>query len=241
MNDEWMTIVPFGDLHIGYITCNLEKVNKVVDYIKDNECVWIGMGDYIDNTPPSHKYYRQETTVSTPQQQVFDYVETVKPIADKCIGLLYGNHEIRSLDYKSGYDPIKQMEELLKLHKRHRQVGTQHFFYESPYRIFATHGKARGFFFSTRTATKVNQLLKLHEKADADLYLMGHVHDTLHFPKNFISGDKEITTRWFAMTGGFVEYFGSYGEALGYTPVETGCNAIHLNRYERKVRVERIC
>ena len=241
MNDEWKTIVPFGDMHIGYATTNMEKIDKVVDYIKENDCVWIGMGDYIDNTPPSHKFYRQETSISTPQEQVFKFVELMKPIKNKCIGLLYGNHEVRSLDFKTGYDPVQQMERMLDLHGQYVGVGTQHYFNIGGYNIFATHGKVRGFFFSTRTATKVNQLLKLHEHAEADVYLMGHVHDTLHFPKNVLVGDKKIGTRWFVLSGGFVEYFGSYGETLGYTPVETGCNAVHLNMNKREVKVERIC
>jgi len=240
MNDEWKTLIPFGDLHLGYSTVNMDKIHKVIDYIKERDCIWIGMGDYIDNTPPSHRFYRQETSLNTPQEQVFNFVDLVKPIKHKCIGLIYGNHEIRSLNYKTGFDPIKQMEELLDLHKLHRGIGTQHFFYDSPFRVFATHGRARGFWFSTRTATKVNQLLKLHEHAEADIYMMGHVHDTLAFPKNIITGDKEISTHWFVMTGGFVEYFGSYGEDLNYTPVETGCNAIHLNMIKKEVKIERI-
>jgi predicted phosphodiesterase len=241
MNDDWKTLVPFGDLHMGYATANLDKMQKVVDYIKAKDCKWIGMGDFIDNTPPSHRFYRQETSLTTPQQQVFDFVELVRPIKDTCIGLIYGNHEIRSLDYKTGYDPIKQMEELLGLSKNYRGLGTQHYFHEAPFDIFATHGKARGFFFSTRTATKINQLLKLHELAEADLYLMGHVHDILHFPINYVSGVDSIVTKYFVLTGGFVEYFGSYGEAMNYTPVETGCNAVHLNIYKKEVKVERIC
>jgi predicted phosphodiesterase len=241
MKEEWKTIVPFGDLHLGYATANLDKIQQVVEYIKERDCLWVGMGDIVDNTPPSHRFYRQDTSLTTPQQQVFDFVKLVKPIKNKCIGLLYGNHEMRSLNYKTGYDPIKQMEEMLDLHESHRGIGTQHYFNVGNYRIFATHGRARGFFFSTRTATKVNQLLKLHEHAEADVYLMGHVHDTMTFPKNVLTGDKEISTRWFILTGGFVEYFGSYGEDLNYTPVETGCNAVHLNMNKKEVKVERIC
>jgi hypothetical protein len=212
---------------MGYATANVDKMQKVVDYIKAKDCKWIGMGDFIDNTPPSHRFYRQETSITTPQQQVFDFVDLVKPIKDTCIGLIY--------------DPIKQMEELLGLSKNYRGLGTQHYFHEAPFDIFATHGKARGFFFSTRTATKINQLLKLHELAEADLYLMGHVHDLLHFPINYVSGVDSIVTKYFVLTGGFVEYFGSYGETMNYTPVETGCNAVHLNIYKKEVRVERIC
>jgi len=243
---DYETLVPFGDLHLGYSTVNKEKIRRVVEYIRDGNYKWIGMGDYIDNTPPSHRYYRQETSVTTPQQQVFDFVDLVRPISDNCLGLLYGNHEIRSLDYKTGYDPVKQMEELLSLPNNVRSIGTQYFFkYKTTtgleYKVFATHGKTRGFFFSTRKATKVNQLLKLHEKAEADIYLMGHVHDTLSFPIEIITGSRSISTRHFILTGGFVEYFGSYGETLGYTPVETGCNAVHMGVYEKSVKVERIC
>ena len=245
-----MILVPFGDLHIGYSTYNREKAEYVVEWIidkRDNgeEILWIGMGDYFDNTPPNHRYYDPDTELISPQEQVFEFVELVKPIKRECIGLLYGNHEMRSLDYKTGYDPIKQTEVMLNMSPMYRQIGTQHYFYiisgEQVYSVFATHGSSRGFFFSTKVQSKIRKVFNLELLADADVYLMGHMHDYLSFSRQKISAPNNLSKSWYVMTGAFVEYFGSYGEKLGYTPVETACNALHFNKTKKDVVVERIC
>ena len=243
-----MILVPFGDLHIGYKTFNAEKAQYVVDWIckkrdAGEDVQWIGMGDYFDNTPPSHVYYNPDTELISPQQQVFAFVELVKPIRHECIGLLYGNHEMRSINNKTGFDPIQQAEVMLNIPPMYRDLGTQHYFYVvddgTPYGVFATHGSSRGYFFSTKVQSKIRKLLNLELLADADIYLMGHMHDYLHLSRQKIVAPNRLGRSWYIMTGAFVEYFGSYGETLGYTPVETACNAIHITKDD--IRVERIC
>lgn len=243
-------LVPFGDLHLGYGTMNREKVGKVVDFINEKDCQWIGMGDYIDNTPPQHKYFDFETTDMSPQDQVIEYCEIIEPIKDKCIGLLNGNHEIRSI--RAGYDPVKQILKILKM-CREKHLKSIHAFSiktgRVKYDIFATHGSARGLYFSTRQGYKINKLLALSSLADADLYLMGHLHDTIGTSNQKVAvenGKMVLKTKWYAMTGGFVEYIDftkkieSYGAAMGYTPIDTGCNAILFEKGHKEIYVERI-
>ena len=240
--DKYEIIVPLGDIHLGYGTVNMVKVQKVIEFIKENNAKWIGMGDLIDNTPPIHRYFDMKNVTMTPQEQVINIVNLLKPIKDNCLGLLYGNHEIRSIEYKTGYDPIIQMEEMLGLEKR--GLGSQTFFNINAgvckYSVFATHGSTRGIFFSTRKGYKINKLLSLHNLAIADLYLMGHLHDTEWTTANYLVGEKKISTSYFVMTGAFVEYFGSYGERYGYNPVETGCNVIFLGKKRKRIIVERL-
>ena len=243
-------LVPFGDLHIGYGTMNRKKVDKVVDFIKDNDCQWIGMGDYIDNTPPQHKYFDFEATTMSPQDQVLEFCEIIDPIRDKCIGLLNGNHEIRSI--RAGYDPIKQILRISKIDEGKHLKSIHAFSIKTGrvrYDVFATHGSARGLYFSTATGYKINKLLKLSSLADADLYLMGHLHDVIWTSNQKIaveSGEMVLNTKWYAMTGGFVEYIDfkkkleSYGAAMGYTPIETGCNAVLFEKGHKEIYVERI-
>lgn len=240
--DRYEILVPLGDIHYGYSRANIEKVKQVVAFIKEKDALVVGMGDYVDNTPPTHPYFDQDKTDMTPQQQVFEISKLFKPIKDRILFLLYGNHEVRSI--RSGYDPVEQIEELLDIPDKVRGAGSQRWFKINTgkriYTFFAVHGDARGGYFSTAKGYKIRKMYRLHELADADIYLMGHLHDTVNTTREFISGIRSTKKKWFIMTGGFVEYFGSYGERYGYTPVETGCNAIYLDKVKRDVIIKRI-
>jgi len=243
-------LVPFGDLHIGYGTMNRKKVYEVIDFIDKNECQWIGMGDYIDNTPPKHKYFDFDTAEMSPQDQVIEFTEMIEGIKDRCIGLLNGNHEVRSIT--SGYDPVKQILKILKMPKEKHLRSIHAFNIKTgrvKYDIFATHGSARGLYFSTRQGYKISKLLSLSTLADADLYLMGHLHDIINTSNQKIAvenGKMVLKTKWYAMTGGFVEYIDfsknleSYGASMGYTPIETGTNVIYFEKGHKEIYVERI-
>lgn len=243
-------LVPFGDLHVGYGTMNRQKVDAVVDFIQEHDCNWIGMGDYIDNTPPQHKYFDWETTDLSPQDQVIEYCEIIEPIKDKCIGLLNGNHEVRSI--RSGYDPVKQILRILKMPMEKHLKSIYLFPIKTGrvrYDVFATHGSARGLYFSTKPGYKMNKLLALSGLADADLYLMGHLHDTMSNEIKKIGmedGKMILRKKWFAMTGGFVEFIDfekgleSYGASMGYTPIDTGANVILFEKGHKEIYVERI-
>lgn len=243
-------LVPFGDLHIGYGTMNKKKVKTVIDFIKKHKAKWLGMGDYIDNTPPSHKYFDFDTTEMTPQDQVIEFAELIEPIKDYCIGLLNGNHEVRSI--RAGYDPVKQILRILKMPKEKHLKSIHTFSIKTgrvKYDVFATHGSARGLYFSTRPGYKMNKLLALSQLADADLYLMGHLHDTMHNytqDVGIVNGKMGLKKRWYAMTGGFVEYIDfereleSYGASMGYTPIETGSNVIFFEKGHKEIYTLRI-
>ena len=105
-------LVPLGDIHYGYATCNVAKLKKVIEYIKNTEnAKWISMGDNIDNTSPKNAYFMRDKSVIDTQRQILDLSKMLKPIADKCLGLLWGNHEYRA--FRDEFNPNLQLAALM--------------------------------------------------------------------------------------------------------------------------------
>ena len=101
--NEKFSIIPIGDIHLGNRGCDIERLKKLVMWIKNKDnCYWIGMGDYIEAIVYTDKRFDPESiddTYLTPRladavhQQKRDIINLLNPIADKCLGLHRGNHE----------------------------------------------------------------------------------------------------------------------------------------------------
>ena len=99
-----VTIYPLGDWHLGSPQCDVPYIKEVVREIKANpQAKWFGHGDLIENaligTPGD--IYKQ---LRGPADQVKEAVAILKPIKDKCLFILDGNHELRT-DKASGLSP----------------------------------------------------------------------------------------------------------------------------------------
>lgn len=100
-----------GDVHIGKVNCCERAVRRMVDRIKnDPNAVWVGGGDLIEAIKPSDAK-RWDTSgiadwmftgsVASVKERLRDVCKSqidrigamLDPIADKCIGLIEGNHE----------------------------------------------------------------------------------------------------------------------------------------------------
>lgn len=91
-------IVPLGDLHIGASQCMLKEIKETIDYIANNENVYtILLGDIIDNGVIAGKVASAvyDNNIS-PLKQVQYAVDLLRPIKDKILGVVSGNHEMRS-------------------------------------------------------------------------------------------------------------------------------------------------
>jgi len=90
-------LYPIGDWHYGSPQCDLKFIKKVIDIIDKNpDALWVGMGDLIENAIVGSKsdVYLQS---ASPSQQIEDIVKILTPIKDKCLFLMPGNHEERTM------------------------------------------------------------------------------------------------------------------------------------------------
>ena len=215
-------VVPLGDMHWGYAPVNVEKFEKVIKYIEDYADYWIGMGDYIDCTTPYSRHYEFERRTMNVQEQIVSVANYFRPIADKCLGLLYGNHEHRLR--KTEIDPVVQIAELIG----RPELPVKGVFLQkiNGYTVFATHGVTS----SVKKSYKINKLMELSKIYHADIYLMGHVHELDVVKDLFIDPEGNFRERTFAFTGHFIEYKNSYAQELLYSPTPVGCNAFYLEK-----------
>lgn len=232
---------PLGDFHIGSSHYKEQELKDWVDVIKnDPHAIAVIHGDIINNaikTSVSDIYDEQ----LNPEQSIDRAVEIVEPIKDKIIGLTSGNHEdrtykltgidvMKNFAYRLGladnYDPISNLI-FLQWGDTNRKKGKP-----SPITttVYMTHGSGGG-----RTiGAKANQVARLANMIDADIYIHGHTHSPIVLKENYIQVDKQNKgwkekSRLFINTNS-TEGFGNYGERFKLTPTNRDFIKVELKQ-----------
>ncbi|MDK2979630.1 MAG: hypothetical protein PWP52_2344 [Bacteroidales bacterium] len=230
-------LVPFGDLHYGDKSCNWEKAQKMIDWI-DNEknTRVILMGDLVNSATKTSVGGALFDETMHGQDQLDFVIDALRPIKKKLYGALVGNHSQRIIE-STGYDPIKLL--CNELHTNYYGYGQ---FIKIKgngvhYDIYATHGSS----FATLPYTKIKSCLNLSMHKDADIFLMGHVHDLQMYAQEVerIQYNQVIKSkRYFVLTGHYLNYDNSYAEMKNLIPSKQGSPVIDLCMTEKQVRVK---
>jgi len=250
-----------GDIHAGTIHCLEREVEEKIKEIRDDEnALWVGMGDYAEFITP------RDNRFDPHQRSIAEWVETddiaktqtdwviklFEPIKDKCLGLLYGNHEeaIR----KHNHDNVQKwicdglgVDNLgfschLRLYFHRKNSNERHLVTGS-----ITHGTSG----AITDGAKLTALRRFMENSDADFYAYAHVHDYISKSKPILVTkgaydegkikSREIigatTASWFrTYTRGIVA---SYGEQKLYPATVLGCAKFIINPAEHEIDVMR--
>lgn len=254
------TIIPIGDVHIGARSCNLKKLKDIVEYVRTKKnCYWIGMGDYLDSINLSDKRFSQRDVDDTSElddlcnSQAMRFIEIMKPIADKCLGLLGGNHE-ETVKKRYHQDLIGRLCMGLKVDNLTYSCLMRLYFKRQGNKsnsrpasknvvIFAHHGHGGG----RAVSGKLNMVLGKAKSYDADVYLVGHCHLKANLDGERIcmshgKGDAFIYAKkqLFCTTGSFMESLGEgyspYSEIAGYEPIPTGVIKLTIEPFRMEVR-----
>jgi hypothetical protein len=235
---DFLDFVPMGDIHWGHPTVyanerQREKLYGYRDWIMENDALTLGMGDIIENSTKSSVGAGVFEQTLNPQEQVDQMVDWWAPMAEegRVAAWLIGNHEMRTYNI-AGMDPAAQM--AAQLDVPYLQYGgfIRIRVGDVTYVTYAAHG-ATG-------STKACEDLSLSN--EADLYLMGHVHDLAHWTRTYRSLNlrnraMEEATRHFVITGHFLGYDGSYAEMKNYTIGKSGAPRIRLDGTRRDIHV----
>jgi hypothetical protein len=255
-------LFPLGDVHLGAAACDIERFRRTVQAIKnDPHALWLSPGDLGDLIMPSdprwsmsgHDWKRLgfvngRPSVSNLGIEHRDMIaRELDPIADKCIGILTGNHEQAFSRYyfidvarfladrfkvpMLGYTALVRLEiEIGRGAKSHHEVW--------PVTIFVEHGATGG----GTDGNALNSLQKRAVEFDAQVYLKGHVHRYGVSQRTELCwGPKELATRdrIFMLTGtylkGYSEFEVTYGERKGYSPSEIGGGVVILDHRTRRI------
>jgi len=240
-------LVPIGDIHIGTINCDLNELERVVEYVyKHDNCYWQGMGDYEECI--KHQDSRRFDPRTVPerhlarlgdiaQSQKEELVSILEPILnpDKCWGLHGGNHEEDLFKYY-GEDIVNQICSTYGLRNLGYKALTRLMFSRSTrggtatFVIHSQHGHGGG----RKVGSKINLLRDLPANIDADVHIMGHIHDRVMDDavqlKLSPAGRKlklKAREMVFGITGTFYRTYQegntNYAEKRDYPPTPMGC------------------
>lgn len=179
---KYVCIEPLGDTHVGNFAFCKEKFLDRVDVIKrERDRYWIGMGDYVDNIRPWRKGgvdKRWELSLLKGETdwlaQWDEFVEMVKPIRHKCLGMLWGNHEWSSYE-----EP--EFERMVRKDLGVDFLGARAIILLSidgkgvvkrDWSILAVHGDFSG---DTKGGA-LNRIRQISQVINANIYLYAHTH-----------------------------------------------------------------
>ena len=223
-------LVFFGDLHLGYPTCDIKKAQAMLDWCLANKAYVIGMGDYMECgiTGSVGDVYQQTLN---PQKQMDEVTEMFAPLAKAglLIGLLQGNHEARI--YKTtSIDVVGVMSKMLGVPYlgyscwNLLRVGNQH------YTMYSTHGAGGSRF----KHTKLKAVMDLAAWIHADIIAMGHVHaivtEEIRQQHIELRQHKVVESKCYVIeTGGYLNWDGSYGQVANMPITTIGSPKIKLS------------
>lgn len=184
---ETLTIEIFSDLHIGSKRCDMALIKERIEKVKNNPDTYcILLGDLINNSTKTSVGDVYDEPLS-PMTQITTVIELFKPIKDKILGVVSGNHERRT--YKQdGIDLIYFMCAELGITERYSYSSELLFirFGINPqdprrkmcYTLYMTHGDGQG---GRLIGGKANGLQRRGRIVDADIVVTGHTHTPFTF------------------------------------------------------------
>lgn len=259
------SLIPIGDVHIGSVACDEELLKKNIKRIEeDPHCYWVGLGDYcefINMKDPRFDvsmladWIGREEMGDLARAQKEYFLELVRPIAHKCLGLVKGNHEAavhkhteRDIYYElaTAIEDMNTDSPVLRLdyygwlllsfyrNKTKNQRGTMT-------RINLHHGFVGGKLAGAK-ALNMQRWLWTHE---CDLVLFGHSHNTMVQKETVEKINRAYEAEYHDRIGAYCGTYlkttaegrtSSYSEIKGYFPTPVGNIEIKLTPHSRRKR-----
>jgi hypothetical protein len=234
-DDGFVRVIFVGDIHIGYPTSRIDKAQEMLDWALKTKTYVIGMGDYMEcglTSSIGDSVYQQKLN---PQAQMEKVIEMFTPLAKAglIIGMHSGNHENRIMK-DSGIDVTKNICGTLNVPYLGYacwtlvKVGNQH------YTIYSEHGCSGSKFKHTKLKAVMDLLLWIH----ADIVAMAHVHsetveESVYQYIDLRSGTVKQAKCLVLLTGSYMDYDGSYGQAHNYPIMSLGSPKVKLSATEK--------
>lgn len=250
-------IHPLSDIHVEAHAHErealLEKVQEVKEAGENHRILLLGdLADIAIAGTPSFAHGAR-----TPDEALASLEEIFEPVASQIDLMIPGNHERRTKK-AAGLDFLSQLAARLRIPDVYRPLATvvRYGFYGRQSRnrkgetyltprahleLYCHHGYGGG----RRSGSKLNKAIELRlQKSDADVYLMGHVHEQIGKVGRCVAGwPPRSKEQRFVITGC---YLGSESYAINqaYEPVAVGSPVvrawvyIQADRYHLRTRVE---
>lgn len=243
VTNEWYNLSLFGDWHLGNMDTDEEKVSDVSDFLgkkKKNEYGVILLGDLVENVVPGSKGNPFELKIPDPSNQSSRAAGYIKKFKNLVLASVEGNHELRTrkrtgqflnqaiLEKVYGEDVAKNIyfgyNGMLILQFKNSKGKNL-----AKYRIFVTHGNGN----ATSVSGKLGKIYTLRDRADADIYVQGHLHLKLGMC-DYIMKENVLRKRVFASCSSYL-IEASYAQEAGYKPTDYGINKLSLNTKQSEI------
>jgi len=268
-----------SDLHLGNKACAKHLLAQDVEKIRrDPYALWLLGGDYADFIPVTDKRWSPQSvddeifSISDLDKYgavILDELNTrLVPIADKCLGACFGNHEVKYMTTKEAFAIHDEVCELLDCANM-RYSGFISLFFEyrknwkkapliikNPVRaqvgkpgqvllkVFISHG------FSTAQSAggRVNALKRMGDMlSGCDLAVMGHLHEQIAKTIVRLGTDDRSTTInettcQCLLSGSYLRSYPeghvTYSEIKGYAPSTLGAGVARYSPASKVLTVE---
>lgn len=206
-----------SDIHYGARNCMENEVKKAFKKIEqDSNSYVVLMGDLMEiasKHSPGNSLFEQ---IHSPNDQYEFIKEQIKPIKNRVIGAMSGNHEARmrkDFNFCLTRNLCNDLDiPYLTQHCNHLvTVG------DKTWKLMSTHGKTG----STMKHTKINAVRKLQNIYEFDALFYGHTH-LLNRDLILKYDVLERKYKWICCTGSFMSYLDGYGEQIEYEPLIPG-------------------
>ena len=221
-------ILQITDVQFGHRGCKVDRVIEYRDWVlaqPNRFMFWTG--DNVDAWAmwsPGTAFDQ----IADPQSQVFKFCELWAPARHRILGYVGGNHERRAIP---GFGDLGVL--IATLLRVPYSGGRQHLdiYYgkHDPFRVSLWHGTG-----GARTKGTVAMMLsRFMEQGDAQLYLVGHVHQPLIIPSwKEVRNEKhrviELRKSVGIVGSSFMETYGTYAEVAGYTGADVMMGNVRL-------------
>lgn len=263
-----------SDIHWMSKACAEERVRHDIKIIKnDPRSYWIGGGDYCEFIGHTDKRFDPDCVADWVRIKDMGDLGRVgmkqlrdlfKPIRNKCLGLLIGNHEKRyelvteqeslhhwlcteldvpNLEYSALFDLLFVRRPRLSVPKLQLKSPPRVHGARERFRIFAHHGAG----FAQTPGGKLNKLIQFMQSFDADIYFCGHVHDKVSRKEPAIGANEACNKlvereRLGVVSGSYLKTYQqnvtTYGEQRGYRPTSLGAAVVNINPETREMWAE---
>ena len=248
-------VIPIGDIHMGDRNFTERSRTKLEGYIKwvydRNNAKVILMGDLINCATRASASNPFEQNMNL-EEQIEEVVKLFKPIKDKIVGAIDGNHELRLKDW-CGYSPTQTICAMLGIpylglsavinfqvgnkrprHKKGPSPSDKKLRPVFNYYAYVHHTTGGG----STPGGKINRADKLRQLLlNADFYIGAHNHAIGAMPFevtviNKINGSIEKLRQFIINSGAYLDWDESYAEQMQLPPTKMGSVRIRLEGRE---------
>jgi len=234
-DSEYVKLIPFGDLHLGHPAVDENLIFDRLKEVKNLDVPYrlILMGDLWEGATVNSANFQFEVKYP-PQRQYQNTLAMFNSLSDKIIGSVVGNHE----DFTRDVAGIEKMRDFC------REINVPFMKYTGvstldiegiQYQIVAKHGSTG----SSSWGGRINSAVSLNEIVpSADIYLLGHTHSrgiVTDAKYRSIGNGASKKSRYYALTGSFMDYPGTYADKRNYPPTSLGTVEFDLYTTEKKI------